>query len=90
VAFFAPPEFGENETDAVAVAPGANEVALSDPTEKLAASVPVTLNGGVSVTVKLLLFRIVTGKLTVEPTCAVPRTRGFGVPASVAVPIATV
>ena len=90
VALLLPPDVGENETDAVVEAPDASVAVAGDPTEKFAASAPVTVNGGVRVIEKLLVFVIVTGDDAVPPTCAVPRFSGFGVPLIVAVPIPTV
>src|SRR6516165_675632 len=67
VALFAPPAVGANVTDAVVDEPAVNVVVTGSPTENSLASVPVIVNGVVSMSVVLRLFVIVTGAIAALP-----------------------
>ena len=67
VALFAPPVVGANVTEAVVDEPAVSVAVNGASTENWPASVPVIVNGVVSVRVVLPLFVIVTGAMAALP-----------------------
>src|SRR5262245_64858103 len=82
VAVATPAVVGVKVTGTSVDAPAANVVVAGDPAENC--EEPLTENGGLSVTAKLLVFVMVTGSVAVEPTVTTPNERGVGAADSVA------
>ena len=68
VALLPPPDVGANVTETVVDVPAASVVAAGDPTSNCDASVPVIVNGVVSVSGAVPLLVTVTGAMLAPPT----------------------
>ena len=77
-ALFGPGIAGWNETAIAVLAPPSSKVTPGAPAEKSAAFVPVTENGGVSVTPVASVFVIVTVDDPVDPGVRVPKSTVVG------------